>query len=158
DFVAFARPRPALPLGLPVPYRTIGGGAVVELPWPPVWDFGRSFYVYQEVHGLPVLVAPPAGVLDGPRPPLRHPGGASPAAIAARGARWATVHLRLAAEEDGLRGAPGRPMPARQRQLYAREAERVVALLAGRWGSPAYADAGVLAWDLARRPSGGAGG
>jgi hypothetical protein len=153
DLVAFARPRAALPRGeLPLPYRAVGGGAVVELPWPPVWDFGRAFYVYQEVHGLPVLVAPPRGLLDDPRLRLRNWVAAAPEAIARSGARWAIVHLRLDVEEDRLRGTPGRTMPERQRLLYAREGRRMAALLAGAWGPATFADParGVLAWDLSR--------
>jgi hypothetical protein len=153
DLVAFARPRAALPRGeLPLPYRALGGGAVVELPWPPVWDFGRSFYVYQEVHGLPVLVAPPRALLDDPRLRLRNWVAAAPEAIGRSGARWAIVHLRLDVEEDRLRGTPLRTMPERQRLLYAREGRRMAALLAGTWGPPTFSDParGVLAWDLSR--------
>jgi hypothetical protein len=153
DWVDFARPRAALPRGeLPLPYRAVGGGAVVELPWPPAWDFGRSFYVYQEVHGLPVRVSPPAGLLDDPRLRLRNWVAPTPEALSASGARWAIVHLRLDLEEDRLRGGAARAMPLRQRRLYAGEGRRLAALLAGRWGPATIADpaGGVLAWDLDR--------
>jgi hypothetical protein len=161
DFVAFVRPRATVPGGaLPLPYRAAGGGALVELPWPPVWDFGRAFYAYQEVHGLPVLVAPPPGILDDPRLRLRNWVEASPEALAGSGARWVIVHLRLGAEEDRLRGSPGRPMPARLRELYAREGQRMAALLSAGWGPPTCGDASaaVVAWDLSRRASGRRGG
>jgi MYXO-CTERM domain-containing protein len=161
DFVAFVRPRATVPGGaLPLPYRAAGGGALVELPWPPVWDFGRAFYAYQEVHGLPVLVAPPPGILDDPRLRLRNWVEASPEALAGSGARWVIVHLRLGAEEDRLRGSPGRPMPAPLRELYAREGQRMAALLSAGWGPPTCGDASaaVVAWDLSRRASGRRGG
>lgn len=68
DFVDFVRPRDVVPAGvLPQPYRALGGGAVVEFPWPPAWDFGRAFYAYQEIHGQRVLAAAPPGFLQDPR-------------------------------------------------------------------------------------------
>jgi hypothetical protein len=161
DLVAFARPRATVPAGaLPLPYRAFGGGAVVELPWPPAWDFGRSFYAYQEVHGLPVLVAPPPGVLDDPRLALRtHVAIAAPdpAAFVAsreRGARWVAVHLDLGAEEERLSGAPARPQPERLRLHYRRAGEQIAALLTRLWGPPTFADRAVAAWDLSCRRAG----
>src|SRR5579864_897697 len=75
DMVAFALPRAtAPPGGVPRPYLALGGPpgtAIVEVPWPPVWDFGRCFYVYQEVHGLRVRVAAAAGAPPAERLRLR---------------------------------------------------------------------------------------
>ncbi len=160
DLVAFALPRATLPPGgLPRPYGALGGppgSAIVELPWPPVWDFGRSFYVYQEIHGLRVLVAPPAGALPADRRlRLRNRAGAEPASLLASGALWVVVHRHLGVEEDRLVLPPGAPPPRRlppalAAQLAA-EGERMIARLAAAWGPPAAADADVAVWSL-RRP------
>jgi hypothetical protein len=158
DMVAFALPRAtAPPGGVPRPYLALGGppgSAIVELPWPPVWDFGRCFYVYQEVHGLRVEVAaaadaPPAGRLR-----LRNRVGPEPAALLASGARWVVVHRDLAMEEERLAVPAGAPPPRRMPPLLVAElaaaGERSAAALAAAWGPPAFADAAVAVWDLGR--------
>jgi hypothetical protein len=161
DLVAFVLPRAAVPAGaLPPPYRALGGPpgtAVVELPWPPVWDFGRSFYAYQEIHGLRVLVAtaegalPPAGRLR-----LRNRVDATPAALLASGARYVMVHRRLGGEEAALALPPGPPaprrLPAPTAGALAAAGDAAAARLTAAWGAPDLADAasGVAAWDLAR--------
>lgn len=160
DLVAFALLRATLPPGgLPAPYRVLGGppgSAVVELPWPPAWDFGRSFYVYQEVHGLRVLVAPLPGALpaDPERLRLRNAVAPLPAALLASGARWVVVHRGLAAEEDRLVLPPGSPPPRRMPPALAAQlaavGERAIARLTAAWGPPAAADAAVAVWSLRR--------
>ena len=158
DLVAFALPRAAAPPGgVPRPYLALGGppgSAVVELPWPPIWDFGRCFYVYQELHGLRVRVAgpddgPPAGRLR-----LLNRVSPEPAALLASGARYVAVHRHLAVEEERLglpRGAPPpRRMPAALAAQLAAAGERQAARLAAQWGPPAFADADVVVWDLRR--------
>jgi hypothetical protein len=158
DMVAFVLPRAAAPPGGPPrPYLALGGPpgtALVELPWPPVWDFGRSFYVYQEIHGLRVLVAAPAGALPGGGLRLRNRVSPEPAALRASGARYVVVHRHLVVEEARLRLPPAEPPPRRMPPLLAAElaaeGERVAALLAGAWGPPAFADGDVAVWDLRR--------
>jgi hypothetical protein len=158
DMVAFALPRAtAPPGGVPRPYLALGGPpgtSIVELPWPPVWDFGRCFYVYQEVHGLRVRVAaaaaaPPAGLLR-----LRNRVSPEPAALLASGARWVVVHRDLALEEERLGLPAGAPPPRRMPPALAAElaaaGERSAARFAAAWGPPAFADAAVAVWDLAR--------
>ncbi len=164
DMVAFALPRATAPAGgMPRPYLALGGppgSAVVELPWPPVWDFGRSFYVYQEVHGLRVLVAAPAGALPAGRLRLRNRVSPEPAALLAAGARYVAVHRHLAAEEERLRLPPGEPPPRRMPPLLAAQlaeaGERMVARLEAEWGPPTLADADVAIWDLRARLRAGA--
>jgi hypothetical protein len=159
DMVAFALPRATPPPGGPPrPYLALGGppgSALVELPWPPVWDFGRSFYVYQEIHELRVLVAPPAGALPIGRLRLRNEVSSEPAALRRNGARYVVVHRHLALEEARLRLSPTGPPPRRMPPLLAAqlaaEGERVAALLAAAWGPPAFADGDVAVWDLRRR-------
>jgi hypothetical protein len=158
DMVAFALPRAtAPPGGVPRPYLALGGppgSSIVELPWPPVWDFGRCFYVYQEVHGLRVRVAaaaaaPPAGSLR-----LRNRVSPEPAALLASGARYVVVHRDLALEEERLELPAGSPPPRRMPPPLAAElaamGERTAARFAAAWGPPAFADAAVTVWDLAR--------
>lgn len=158
DLVGFAQPRAtAPPGGVPRPYLALGGppdSAIVELPWPPVWDFGRCFYVYQEVHGLRVRVAAAAGAPPAGRLRLHNRVSPEPAALLASGARYVVVHRDLAREEERLRLPPGAPPPRRMTPQLAAElvaaGERSAARLAAAWGPPAFADAGVLAWDLVR--------
>ncbi len=158
DMVAFVLPRAtAPPGGPPRPYLALGGPpgtALVELPWPPAWDFGRSFYVYQEIHGLRVLVAAPAGALSGGVLQLSNQVSPEPAALRASGARYVVVHRHLALEEARLR-LPAEPPPRRMPPLLAAgltaEGERVAALLAAAWGPPAFADGDVAIWDLRRK-------
>jgi hypothetical protein len=176
DLVAFALPRAAAPAGgPPAPYRALGGppgSALVELPWPPIWDFGRCFYVYQEMYGLRVLVAAPGGeetatagpgagspgaTRRGPRLRWCNRVSPEPAALLASGARYVAVHRDLAAEEDRLRlpaGAPGAPPPRRMpppmAARLAAEGEHIASLLAAAWGPPAFAGDGVEIWDLRR--------
>jgi len=158
DMVAFALPRAtAPPGGVPRPYLALGGppgSAIVELPWPPVWDFGRCFYVYQEVHGLRVEVAAAAGAPPAGRLRLRNRVSPEPAALLASGARWVVVHRDLAMEEERLAVPAGAPPPRRMPAPLAAElaavGERSAAGLAAAWGPPALADAAVAVWDLGR--------
>jgi hypothetical protein len=158
DMVAFALPRAtAPPGGVPRPYLALGGppgSAVVELPWPPVWDFGRCFYVYQEVHGLRVQVAVAAGAPPAGRLRLRNRVGPEPAALLASGARWVAVHRDLALEERRLElpaaAPPPRGVPPPLAAELAAAGERSAARLAAAWGPPAFADAAVAVWDLGR--------
>jgi hypothetical protein len=156
DMVAFALPRATLPPGgMPRPYLALGGApgsAIVELPWPPVWDFGRSFYVYQELHGLRVQVAAPAAELPAGSLRWRNRVSPEPAALLASGARYVAVHRHLAIEEERLRLPPGAPPARRIPPLLAAQlaaaGERMAARLAAEWGPPAFADADVAIWDL----------
>jgi hypothetical protein len=158
DMVAFALPRAtAPPGGVPRPYLALGGppgSTIVELPWPPVWDFGRCFYVYQEVHGLRVRVAAAAGAPPAERLRLRNRVSPEPAALLASGARWVVVHRDLAMEEERLELPAGAPPPRRMPPSLAAElaamGERSAARFAAAWGPPAFADAAVAVWDLAR--------
>jgi hypothetical protein len=158
DLVAFALPHAVAPPDeLPRPYLALGGppgSAVVELPWPPVWDFGRAFYAYQAVHGLRVLVAPPGGALSPGRLRLRNWTSGDPAALLAGGARYVAVHRDLPAEEDRLLLPSGPPAPRRMPPAVAAglraAGEAAAARLTAAWGPPALSGGGVLVWDLAR--------
>lgn len=168
DLVAFALPHAVAPPDvLPRPYLAMGGPpgtAVIELPWPPVWDFGRAFYAYQAVHGLRVLVVPPAGSLAA-GPPGAAPAGrlqvrlrnwtaGDPAALLASGARYAAVHRDLAAEEDRLLvptwPLPPRRMPPATAAALRAAGEAAASRLTAAWGPPDLAGGGVLVWDLRR--------
>jgi hypothetical protein len=164
DLVAFALPRAEVPPdGLPLPYRALGGppgSAVVELPWPPVWDFGRSFYAYQEIHGMRVLVAAPGGALPQRRLRFRNQVSAEPAALLASGARYVAVHRHLG-EEEGRLLPPAGPIPPRRMPPalageLAAAAGRIAASLTAAWGPPTFSDRDVAVWWLRpgrRRPA-----
>ena len=151
DLVDFARPRAFLRGMPPLAYRTIGGGSVVEIPWPPVWDFSRSFYVYQDLHGLDVRVGVAPGFLDDPRLDFLNAVIARPENLERSGARWIAVHRDLPGEEDGLGGRAHRPISAAQRTGLKQAGEGVIALLTARWGPPRFLDGGVAVWDLRAR-------
>jgi hypothetical protein len=155
DFVGFFAPRATLPAAVvPAIYRRLPRGPVLEAPWPPVWDFDRSFYVYQGIHGRRVLVSAPYDVPRDPGIAFRNEVPPEPAALLASPARTLVVHVRLAWEEDRVVDPPGRP-PARRmrpevRRLYRQAGEQLAARLAREWGPPDFADATVRAWDLDR--------
>lgn len=159
DFVGFFAPRPRLrEERIPAFYgelaRRPDGGAVLEVPWPPSWDFSRSLLALQEIHGRRVLVAPLEPYLSDPRLGWRNAVAPAPPAMLASPARWVVLHLDFAAEQDALvlpRGRPpARPLPGAVAETYRREARRLVARLRRLWGSPDYADESMRAWDLER--------
>jgi hypothetical protein len=154
DFVGFFAPPASLPAEVvPEVYRRLPGGPVVETPWPSVWDFCRSLYGYQQIHGQRVLVSAPFDVPRDPRLRLRNEVPPEPAALLASPARTVIVHLRLPWEEDRVIEPPertSRPWRPNLRHLYRQAGERLAARLREEWGPPDFADASVQAWDLDR--------
>ena len=151
DFVAFYKPRPAVPAEVPDFYRQLHGETVVEFPWTFIWEANRAFYLYQEVHGGRVIVSTPQRVLFQPGLALRNAVAPEPAAICRSGARYLIVHRAEAREEDGI--APdGRLADAEDgqalRRLLREEAARLGERVKREWGPPVYADGVLRAWDL----------
>jgi hypothetical protein len=154
DFVGFYASRATLPAEVvPAVYRHLPSGPVLEAPWPTVWDFCRSFYVYQEIHRQRVLVSAPRDLPRDPRISLRNEAPPEPAAFLASPARTLIVHLRLPWEEDRIiepPERPARPMRPGLRQALRHDGEELAARLTREWGPPDSADATVQVWDLER--------
>ncbi len=154
DFVDFVHPRATVPPGvLSSLYRDLPPGPVLEAPWPFAWDFGRVFYLAQQIHGHRVLVAAPYDLPRRPGIRFRNEIPPDPAAILASPARTVVVHLRLSWEDDRVQTAgmpPSRRMRAKARRAYRRAGEHLAARLAAAWGPPDAADGYVRVWDLER--------
>ena len=154
DFVGFFAPRATLPAEVvPEIYHRLPPGPVLEAPWPTVWDFCRSFYAEQAIHGQRVLVSAPRDLPRDPRIVFRNEVPPEPAAFLASPARTVIVHLRLPWEEDRVIDPPGRsarPMRQPLRRALRQDGEELAARLAEAWGPPDYGDATVQVWDLQR--------
>jgi hypothetical protein len=152
DFVGFYLPLATAP-DLPPAYRKLPDGPIVEFPWPTAWEYGRSFYAYQQIHGHRVLVSAPADVPRVPGIRLRNEVPPEPAALLASPASAVVVHLRLASEESAVvipNGRIHRPMPPPIRKLYRRMGEKLAARLDAEWGDADVSDDWVRVWDLQR--------
>jgi hypothetical protein len=152
DFVGYYLPLATAP-DLPPAYAKLPAGPVVEFPWPTAWEYGRSFYAYQRLHGRRVLVSAPADVPRVPGIRLRNEVPPEPAALLASPGAVVVVHLRLAYEESRVvipNGRIHRPMPPPIRRFYRRMGEKLAARLEAEWGEPDFADDRVRIWDLER--------
>ena len=165
DHLAFYTPRAVVaPRRIPVFYRRLAaepdGGAVLEFPWLPVWRVNRAFYVYQEVHGREVVVAPPHEQLWNERLAFRNMVPGRPADLLASRARWLVIHRDLGREEDRARDAVvyhplriGIIQPHTRRRfwrLFHRSARATVERLEAEWGPPDHVERAVVVWDLDR--------
>jgi len=150
DFVAFYKPRPAVPAEVPDFYRQLHGETVVEFPWTFIWEANRAFYLYQEVHGGRVIVSTPQRLLFQPGLALRNAVAPEPGAICRSGAGYLIVHRTEAREEDGI--APDGRLADEDgqalRRLLREEAARLGERVKREWGPPLYADGVLRAWDL----------
>jgi hypothetical protein len=150
DYMTFMWPRPRLgPRQVPDFYRTLTEpGAVLEYPWVAVWRFNRAFYLYEEVHGRQVVVAPARALLADERLAFRNmvPGG--PEGFLASRARWLVVHRNLGQEEAKI-PPPGEIDP-RFRKLFRSYGRLMTDRLAQLWGRPDYVDRRIAVWDLDR--------
>lgn len=132
-----------------------GRGAVVEAPWPPLWELSRSLLVYQRLHGREVLVLPYPGTAEDGRVRLRNFVDREPAAILRSRARYLVLHRDPMAEEARLRG--GTLFDPRGVRASARElivplravGGELASELRAAWGPPGYVDEAVRVWDLA---------
>ena len=157
DFLAFYAPRPKLaPEEVPGFYHEMatapGAGAVVEYPWSSFAGL-RSFYLYQEVHGRPVLVSGPQRLLIAPVLGLRNVVPPGPEGFCASGARFLVVHLQVAREEDRIDSPEERRLGEREmrpdlRRTLRTQAEAMAQSLTALWGAPTWAAPSLRAWDL----------
>jgi hypothetical protein len=150
DYMAVMWPSSAVdPRQVPAFYRELAGpGAVLEYPWVAVWKVNRAFYLYQEIHGLEVVVAPARALLADDRLAFRNMvPGTSEGFLGSR-ARWLVVHRNLAQEE--ARVQPASEIDPRHRHLFRTSGRRMIARLTRDWGKPDWSDRWIAVWDLHR--------
>ncbi|HWM89276.1 MAG TPA: glycosyltransferase family 39 protein [Thermoanaerobaculia bacterium] len=152
DHMALMWPRSTIgPRQVPRFYRELPAsepGAVLEYPWHPVWRLNRAFYLYQELHGRQVVVAPARVVLADERIAFRNMVAGTPEGFLASRARWLVVHRNLSQEE--ARVQPSMEVDPRHRALFRSYGHGMVLRLYGEWGKPDHIDRRMAVWDLAR--------
>jgi hypothetical protein len=151
-------PRAAVgPRQVPGFYRELASsqepGAVLEFPWVAVWRVNRAFYLYQEVHGREVVVAPARALLADDRLGFRNMVPGTPEGFLASRARWLVVHRNLGQEEARVR--PSLELDPRHRTLFRTFGHGMVLRLYGEWGRPDRIDRRIAVWDLERVRRGG---
>lgn len=153
DYMTFMWPRPQLgPRQVPDFYRTLAAsaepGSVLEYPWMAVWKVNRAFYLYEEIHGRQVVVAPARALLADERLAFRNMVPGTPEGFLASRARWLVVHRNLTQEE--LKILPAIQLDARFRGLFRTFGRRMTAQLTQDWGPADYGDRRISVWDLDR--------
>lgn len=150
DFMAVMWPRSGIgPRQVPRFYRELREpGAVLEYPWYPIWRLNRAFYLYQEIHGHEVVVAPARTLLADERLAFRNMVPGTPEGFLGSRARWLVIHRNLAQEE--ARVYPPMEIDPRHRQLFRSFGHGMVLQLYSRWGRPDHIDRRVAVWDLER--------
>ncbi len=153
DHMALMWPRPVLrPEQVPRFYADLATesapGAVLEYPWVAVWQLNRAFYLYQEIHGREVVVAPARALLADDRLAFRNMVPGTPEGFLASRARWLVVHRNLAQEEGRI--PPDMVIDPRHRNLLRVFGHRMTGRLRKNWGEPDYLDRRIAAWDLDR--------
>jgi hypothetical protein len=153
DYMTFMWPRPKLgPRQVPDFYRTLAASeepdAILEYPWMAVWRVNRAFYLYQEVHGRQVVVAPARALLADGRLAFRNMVPGTPEGFLASRARWLVVHRNLAQEESKI--PPPAMLDRRFRDLFRTFGRRMTVQLVQDWGRPDYLDRRIAVWDLDR--------
>jgi hypothetical protein len=153
DYMTFMWPRPELgPHQVPGFYATLAAsaepGSVLEYPWMAVWKVNRAFYLYQEVHGRQVVVAPARALLADERLAFRNMVPGTPEGFLASRARWLVVHRNLAQEESKI--PPPILLDERLRKLFRTFGRGMTVQLTQAWGRPDYIDRRIAVWDLER--------
>src|SRR5688572_20999271 len=137
------------PRQVPRFYRELTApGAVLEYPWYPIWRLNRAFYLYQEMHGREVVVAPARVLLADDRLAFRNMVPGTPKGFLASRARWLVVHRNLSQEEARI--YPPIEIDPRHRQLFRSFGQGMVLQLYSEWGRPDRIDRRVAVWDLER--------
>lgn len=153
DYMTFMWPRPEVgPHQVPDFYRTLAGskepGAVLEYPWMAVWKVNRAFYLYEEIHGRQVVVAPARALLADERLAFRNMVPGTPEGFLASRARWLVVHRNLTQEEQKI--PPDIQLDERFRTLFRTFGRNMVVQLVQAWGRPDFIDRRIAVWDLDR--------
>jgi len=168
DYLYFAStPARLNPDKTPVFYHRLGDGELeqgplIEYPWTTVWNQSQALYLYQRVHGQPVLVGAWDELLDDERLDFRNMPKVETRAMMESRARYLVVHLDWAAEEAVV--ARGRWIKKNIATRLQRAARQLTRQANRAFGPPVYRDNRIMVWDLegarsraARRPAGGKG-
>lgn len=149
-FLRFTVPRPRLePEGPVAVYHWLAQaapGAVIELPWDPVFMTDRTLGMYQTLHRRQVIVG---GYRPDARLRFRNMIPVLPEQVLGTRARWLIVHPLIAREEARIGGGPWEPTPE-LRRVYRRAAVSTAATYRTLWGPPDYEDFWTRVWDLDR--------
>jgi hypothetical protein len=149
-FLRFTAPRPRLEAEGPVAvYHWLaqaGPGAVIELPWDPVFMSDRILGMYQTLHGRQVIVG---GYRPNTRLRFRNMIPVLPEYVLSTRARWLIVHPLIVREEARIGGGPWEPTPE-LRRVFRRLAVATAARYRNLWGPPDYGDFWARVWDLDR--------
>ena len=157
DYMTFMWPRPGVgPRQVPDFYRTLADSAepgavsdaILEYPWMAVWKVNRAFYLYEEIHGRQVVVAPARALLADERLAFRNMVPGTPEGFLASRARWLVVHRNLTQEE--MKIPPAIQLDARFRGLFRTFGRRMIVQLTQAWGPADYNDRRIAVWDLDR--------
>jgi hypothetical protein len=151
--MTFIWPRAELrPKQVPELYRQLAAssepGAVLEYPWVAVWRVNRAFYLYQEIHGREVVVAPARALLADDRLAFHNMVPGTPEGFLASRARWLVVHRNLSQEESRI--LPPVEIDPRHRNLFRTFGRHMTQRLTREWGKPDWIDRRIAVWDLER--------
>ncbi|MBV8200802.1 MAG: hypothetical protein JOZ15_09290, partial [Acidobacteria bacterium] len=149
-YVRFTEPRPRLEPGggLDV-YQWLARaapGAVIELPWDPVFMTDRILGMYQTVHRRRVVVS--AFGFDS-RLAFRNMTTDPPDELLAARGRWLIVHPAIIREQGRIGGGPWAATPELRRP-FRRRALAAAKKVRARWGPPDYQSEWDSVWDLDR--------
>jgi hypothetical protein len=149
-YVRFTEPRPRLEpgAGLTV-YEWLAQaapGALVELPWDPIFMADRVLGMYQTVHRRKVVVS---DFRPDARLAFRNMTSDSPEEILAARGRWLIVHPAIIREQGRIGGGPWAPTP-QLRRPFRRRALRAAEKYRALWGPPDYHSEWDSVWDLDR--------
>jgi hypothetical protein len=149
-YLRFTAPRPRLEAGGPVAvYHWLaraGPGAVIELPWDPVFMTDRILGMYQILHGRQVIVGT---YRADARLRFRNMIPVLPEEVLGTRARWVIVHPLIAREEARIGGGPWDATPE-LRRVFRHAGVSTAATYRTLWGPPDYADFWARVWDLDR--------
>ncbi|HVR09770.1 MAG TPA: hypothetical protein VMW75_17135 [Thermoanaerobaculia bacterium] len=149
-YLRFTEPRPRLDGAGPVAVydwlARAAPGAVIELPWDPIFMFDRALGLYQAQHGRQVVVA---GNLKDPRLAFRNMTSSQPDKLLAAPGRWLIVHRAIVREAARIGGNPWEATRELRRAFRGRALAEAAAYRT-RWGPPAYEDDWAIVWDLDR--------
>jgi hypothetical protein len=153
DYMTFMWTRPEVgPRQVPDFYKRLAtsaeAGPVLEYPWMAVWRVNRAFYLYQEVHGRQVVVAPARALLADDRLAFRNMVPGTPEGFLASRARWLVVHRNLGQEESKI--PPLILLDERFRNLFRTFGRGMTVQLTQAWGRPDYIDRRIAVWDMDR--------